>query len=276
MAPSESSSKAKKTVFAIGAHPDDIEFYMSGTFMLLGEAGYELHYMNVANGCCGTTQYDRDTISKMRRAEAMEAAKSVGAVFHESVCNDLEIFYDKPTLARLGSVVREVAPTILLTHPPVDYMEDHTNTCRLVVTAAFARGAPNFEVDPPRDAVDTQVTVYHSQPYPNRDPLGQVVRPDIFVDVGDLVARKTAMLAKHKSQKEWLDRSQGQDSYLETSRRLDREVGELSGEFQYAEGWRRHLHIGFCSEEDRPLEDALRERTRCRQGHDGSQAAPNT
>ena len=41
------------TVLAIAAHPDDIEIFMSGTFMLLKEAGYELHYMNVANGCCG-------------------------------------------------------------------------------------------------------------------------------------------------------------------------------------------------------------------------------
>jgi hypothetical protein len=29
---------------AISAHPDDIEFYMAGTMLLLSEAGYELHY----------------------------------------------------------------------------------------------------------------------------------------------------------------------------------------------------------------------------------------
>ena len=32
------------SVMAIAAHPDDIEFLMSGTMMLLAEAGYELHY----------------------------------------------------------------------------------------------------------------------------------------------------------------------------------------------------------------------------------------
>ena len=55
-----------KTAFAIAAHPDDIEFFMSGTLMLLAEAGYEIHYMNVANGCCGTTQYDRQTTRRPR------------------------------------------------------------------------------------------------------------------------------------------------------------------------------------------------------------------
>jgi len=270
-----SGSKAKRTAFAIGAHPDDIEYRMSGTLLLLGEAGYELHYMNVANGCCGTTQYDRETISTIRRGEAMAAAESMGAVFHESLCDDFAIFYDKQTLARLASVLREVAPTILLTHPPVDYMEDHTNTCRLAVSAAFGRGAPNWEVDPLRPAIDTPVTVYHAQPYPNRDPLGQVVKPDIFVDVSDLVARKQAMLAHHKSQKEWLDKSQGEDSYLELAKKLDREVGTMSGEFEYAEGWQRHLHVGFCGEHDRPLEDALRTRVRLRALLPGGRRTPD-
>ena len=122
-------------VLAIAAHPDDIEFFMSGTFMLLGRAGWELHYMNLANGCCGTTQYDRATIAEMRRDEARQAAASIGAVFHESVCADLEIFYDKPTLAQVASVVRDAKPDIILTHAPSDYMEDHMNTSRLAVTA---------------------------------------------------------------------------------------------------------------------------------------------
>ena len=132
------------TAFAIAAHPDDIEIFMSGTLMLLKDVGYEIHYMNVANGCCGTSEYDATTISSLRRQEAMVAAGYSGATFHESICDDLAIFYDKPTLAKLASVVRAVAPDIILTHSPQDYMEDHINTCRLAVTAAFARGMPNF------------------------------------------------------------------------------------------------------------------------------------
>ena len=59
-----------KRAFAIAAHPDDIEFHMAGTLILLGRAGYELHYMTIANGSCGTTQYSRDEIIRIRRAEA--------------------------------------------------------------------------------------------------------------------------------------------------------------------------------------------------------------
>ena len=249
-----------KTAIAIAAHPDDIEFLMSGTLMLLGEVGYELHYMNVANGSLGTTQYDTQTIVAMRRAEAMDAAASIGAVFHESICSDLDVFYDRPTLARLASVIREVAPDIVLTHSPVDYMEDHTNVCRLAVTATFSRGMPNFPVTPPREAIMKPVTIYHAQPYSNRDPLRRTVTPDFYVDVTDREDDKVAMLAKHKSQKRWLDESQGLDSYLQALRDLDLVVGRMSGRFQYAEGWRRHLHLGFRAEIDDPLSYALGER----------------
>lgn len=29
--------------------------------------------------------------------------------------------------------------------------------------------------------------------------------------------------------------------------------------FEYAEGWTRHLHLGFCGEQDDPLREALDE-----------------
>src|SRR5690606_26126776 len=128
-----------KRAFAIAAHPDDIEFMMAGTLIRLGQAGYELHYMNLASGSCGTIRHDVETIVRMRRSEAMAAAKLIGAVYHESLVHDLEIFYDRPTLQRLASTVREAAPEIILTQSTQEYMEDHMNTTRLVLTAAFAR-----------------------------------------------------------------------------------------------------------------------------------------
>ncbi len=245
------------TAFAIAAHPDDIEFVMAGTLILLGEAGYDLHYLNIANGCCGSMTTDRETTARIRAAEARRAAESIGATFHASLVNDLEIFYDQRTLARLAAIVREVAPEIILTHAPVDYMEDHTNACRLAVTAAFCRGMPNFPTEPSTAAISGEVTLYHAQPHGNCDPLGNPVRPGLFVDIASVIDRKAAMLACHASQKDWLDATQGLDSYLQTMRDLMADVGAMSGRFQYAEGWRRHLHVGFSAPEADPLRAAL-------------------
>ena len=57
-----------KRAFAIACHPDDLEFGMMGTMMLLKDAGYEVHYMNVSNGSLGTDHHDYQTIVRMRNA----------------------------------------------------------------------------------------------------------------------------------------------------------------------------------------------------------------
>ena len=101
------------------------------------------------------------------------------------------------------------------------------------------------------------LAVYHAQPYSNRDPLRRLVTPDFYVDVTDREDDKVTMLAKHVSQKRWLDESQGLDSYLQTLRDQDAAVGRMSQRFQYAEGWRRHLHVGFGAEQYDPLCEAL-------------------
>ena len=248
-----------KTALAIAAHPDDIEFLMSGTLMLLRQGGYEIHYWNLADGRLGSTEFGPDETARVRAAEAREAARSIGAHFHPSICPDLGIFYDAPTLRRVTSVIREVAPEILLTHSPVDYMEDHTNTCRLAVSSAFCRGMPNYEVEPPRAAISDKVTLYHAQPYSHHGPLGERIVPEFFVNVETVLDAKVEMLACHQSQKRWLDESQGLDSYLQTLRDLDAEAGQMSGVLDYAEGWRRHLHLGFCGPEDDPLRTVLAE-----------------
>jgi hypothetical protein len=38
---------------------------------------------------------------------------------------------------------------------------------------------------------------------------------------------------------------------------MARAVGTMSKRFKYAEGWRRHLHFGFCSPAADPLGRAL-------------------
>jgi N-acetylglucosamine malate deacetylase 1 len=247
----------KKVAIAIGAHPDDIEFYMAGTLALLNRAGWETHYLNIGNGCCGSVQHNAKKTRTVRRAEARRAAKVLGAHFHESFCNDLEILYELKTLRRIAAVIREVKPSIVLTHPPVDYMEDHTETCRLVATAAFAHAMPNFRSIPPRSTAEYDTTIYHCMPHSLRDPLRQLVVPGACVNTASVQDLKRAALAEHKSQQNWLDVSQGLNSLGDKMDEMARAVGKLSKKFKLAEGWRRHLHYGFSANEVDPLREAL-------------------
>lgn len=252
-----SSHRKTQTAIAIAAHPDDIEFSMAGTLLLLKKAGWEIHYMTVANGSCGSVRYNAAQTRAIRRKESIRAAELLGAKYHNSLANDLEIFYELTTLRRLAALIREVKPSIVLTHSPQDYMEDHTNTCRLAVTSAFARGMPNFPTHPPRPAISREVTVYHALPHGLRDGLRRQIVAEFYVNTTAVHSLKRDALACHRSQKEWLDVSQGMDSYLKAIDKMSLAVGKMSGRFKHAEGWRRHLHLGFCGEQTDPLRETL-------------------
>jgi LmbE family N-acetylglucosaminyl deacetylase len=244
---------------AIAAHPDDIEFLMAGTLLLLRAAGWELHYLNISSGNLGSLSMSAAETARVRRREARAGARVLRAVWHPPICHDLQIFYDNRTLRRLCAIVRTVRPSVILTHSPQDYMEDHMNTSRLAVTAAFARGAKNYRTTPSRASTLAPVTIYHAVPHGLHDQLGHMIVPDVYVDTASVQATKREALARHASQRDFLNQTQGFDSYLAAMDGFSRELGRMSQKFEYAEGWRRHSHLGFCAEDADPLKDALRE-----------------
>lgn len=243
--------------FAVAAHPDDIELMMAGTLLLLGRSGYQLHYMTVANGSCGSDSLSRQQIVETRGREARAAAAALGAVFHGPLVDDMEIYYERSLVARLCAIVRHVRPRVLLIPSLQDYMEDHNNTARLLVTAAFCRGMPNFPTDPQSPPWAGPVALYHALPWGLKDQLRRLVQPDLYVDIASVLERKRQALACHQSQKQWLDVSQGLDSYLTTMADMSQRVGQMSGRLACAEGWQRHLHLGFADENFDPLSQAL-------------------
>ncbi len=247
----------QRVAIAIAAHPDDIEFKMAGTLLLLKSAGWEIHCFNLASGNGGSTEADSATTASIRREEARIAARVLGAVWHPPIADDLEIFYNAELLRRVAGVVREVRPSIVLTHPPQDYMEDHMITARLAVTATFARGIRNFNTLPDRPASFDDVTVYHCMPHGGCDPLRRPVVPAAWVDTTQVHEKAREALAAHASQGKWLDASQGTDSYLMAMDDHARNMGRSSGKFELAEAWWRHLHIGFSTVERDPLAEVL-------------------
>ena len=245
------------SVLALFAHPDDIEFVAAGTMLLLKERGWDLHYMNLCTGNGGSVQMDGETTARTRLAEGRAAAALLGATFYEPICDDLELTYAVPYLCRVAAVVRQARPRIVLTHSPADYMEDHQNACRLAVTAAFSHGIPNFVTEPPLASFGEDVTLYHAMPHGLCDPLRRALDAGLYVDTGSVHARKREALACHESQKHWLDVSQGMDSYLVSMDEASRAVARRAGRFEFAEGWRRHLHLGFSGRDGDPLAEAL-------------------
>ena len=55
---------------------------MAETLLLLGRAGYELHYMTVANGSCGSVSTGPVETVPIRTRESRDAAAVLGATHH--------------------------------------------------------------------------------------------------------------------------------------------------------------------------------------------------
>jgi LmbE family N-acetylglucosaminyl deacetylase len=244
-------------VLAMGCHPDDIEFMMSGTLILLKQAGADIHYMNIANGCYGSAVYSKEEAARIRCAESQAAAQLIGATWHPSIADDVNVFYTPELLAQATAVVRKVQPDILLTLSRYDYMEDHEHAARLAASAAFNRCLGAYVTTPPYPAIMKPVAVYHALPHSLMDMMRQPVTPDFVVDVSSVMGKRIQMLEQHTSQKEWLDATQGIGSFVETLRKTARSVGEKWGPYCEAEGWRCHNYMGYCDASFKPLETLL-------------------
>jgi len=248
------------TVFIVSCHPDDAEFMMTGTALLLRQAGCQIHYVNIANGSAGSAEMGPAQTAAVRKAEAMKAAGLLGAVFHDSLVDDLEVFYTQELIRQVTALVRRVKPDIVLTQSLEDYMEDHMNTARVAVTATFLRGVQNYRSVPEEPAILNDVMLYHATPHILTDMMRRPIVPEMYVDVSGVIEEKEKLLICHASQKKWLDATQGFDSYVKTMREAAQALGRMSGRYAFAEGWRRHSHVGFSRRDSNPIADLLSDR----------------
>src|SRR5262249_41030259 len=139
------------------------------------------------------------------------------------------VVYDKPTLRKAVDLFRRVAPSIVFTHAPKDYMLDHEMVSLLAREASFLyAGSPNISTFP-RLPGSVIPHLYYCDPIEGVDPFGELVTPTTFIDITASMEQKVRMLACHASQREWLRAHHGIDEYLLAMERHARARGEMAG-----------------------------------------------
>ncbi len=252
----------RKVALAFGAHPDDAEFLCAGTLALLHERGWEVHISTMTPGDCGTVQYNREEISRIRRAEAAKAVSILRGTYHCLESDDLFIMYDRPTLLKAVEVVRRVRPMIVFTLSPADYMIDHETASRLALSACFACGVVNIET-PGADPFEPTPYLYYMDPIEAKDAFGRPVEPGMIIDIGSAMETKEQMLCCHESQRHWLMEHHGMDNYVNMMKELAAHRGREAG-CTYGEGFRQHL--GHAYPQDNILLTELGDCVHVRQG----------
>ena len=232
------------------AHPDDIEITCAGTLILLQRAGWDVHLATMTAGDLGSMKLSRTQISRVRRKEAEASAKVLGAGYTCLGFDDLTILYDAPSKRRVCGLLREVRPDLVITHSPVDYMTDHTETPRIVREAAFASTIPNWEASlngKPAPPCARMPAILYADPIENIDAAGRRFPARIVVDITSVIATKERMLACHESQRSWLRAQHGEDEYLLSMKRwgADRAKDFKKKAVKFAEGFTPHWGHGF-------------------------------
>jgi LmbE family N-acetylglucosaminyl deacetylase len=196
---------AGRTVVALGAHPDDIELGIGGTLAALSRGG-----ARVVMAICSIPA-DFDT----RYAEARAAAAILGCelrILMDGGCRRIEDLKNYQLVGLLDDLVRELAPSALLTHGPGDFHRDHVAVYH---AATSAQRLSLFDF-------------YSYLPTMCR-PVPVAFQPRAYIDISHTIEAKLQAIAAHPSQ--FYSRGITFDLY----RDIARVNGRLCG-VDYAEG----------------------------------------
>ncbi|WP_433336419.1 PIG-L deacetylase family protein [Spirillospora sp. CA-294931] len=168
-------------VLAVFAHPDDAELACGGTLSGFRDAGYDVHIVTMTNGSNSSVPRPQDRVQ-----EAASAASVIGATITIEDLPDGEVRVAGPTYAKIERHMRELGPSVVITHHtsalPLDDHQDHQATGLVATTLA-------------KRAVTPQLILQGEPPV-----LNSGFSPNFFVDVTEYMAKKLVAVAQYESE----------------------------------------------------------------------------
>jgi LmbE family N-acetylglucosaminyl deacetylase len=188
-------------VIAVGAHPDDCEFYFGGTAAKLAAQGHQVKFVSVTNGDAGHHRLAGLELAARRKSETEEAARRLGIAAWEVLDHhDGLLLADLATRLQIIRCLRQWQADIVLTHRFNDYHPDHRYTSQLVQDSAYLVLVPNICPEVPV-LRRNPVYLYFEDDF--QKPAA--FTPDVVVAIDDVWSRKIDALDAHASQfYEWL------------------------------------------------------------------------
>lgn len=218
-------------ILAVGAHPDDLEFLCAGTLAKFKQKKARIFMSYLCNGDKGHFEIPASELAIIRKKEAEDSAKIVGAEIQGGMFPDLGIYPDKEARKKVVDLIRVARPDLVITHSPKDYMCDHTTTSKLVIDASFIATLPNYKTEHRPHTVIPAIFFM--------DTLAGVnFIPTEYVDITDFIKTKEKMLLCHQSQYKWLKEHDGID-YIDFMRKVASFRGLQCG-VPYAESFRAY------------------------------------
>ena len=192
-------------VLMIGAHQDDNEFRVGGMAHKWVEAGHEVRFLSMCNGCGGHHIMTPEETTARRAKESGRVAEYLGIRYDVWDIDDCTLMADLPTRERLIRYIREFSPDLVIAHRPNDYHADHRASGQLVQDASYILTVPHTCPDVPA-MLRMPVIVYNEDAFKNPPFI-----PTYVVDMNDEIDTKLQIAHMNESQVyEWLPYNKGE------------------------------------------------------------------
>ena len=194
-------------ILAVGANPDDVEFLCAGTLAVYANRGDSVSIAFLTKGDKGSREIPLEEMAAIRKGEAENAAKIIGAKMFPMGVPDGDVEVSLDLRRKTAELIRQTKPDAVITHFHDDYMSDHNYTSQLVVDASFWAGAKHFTGDPNQAPhVEVRPPVFYMDTL-----MGIGFVPQEYVDITEVMDIKIEMLSQHKSQLEYMKERDGLD-----------------------------------------------------------------
>jgi LmbE family N-acetylglucosaminyl deacetylase len=191
----EQAKDGRLRIIAFGAHPDDCELKAGGVAAKWAALGHHVKFVSVTNGDIGHWRLAGGPLARRRTAEVQQCARILGIDTQVLDIHDGELEPTLPNRRTITRLIREWKADVVLAHRPNDYHPDHRYTGILVQDAAYMVTVPFFCPDVPY-LEKNPVFLYYSDRFQRPNPF----RPDIVVDIDDVMEKKLAAVDALESQ----------------------------------------------------------------------------
>ncbi len=189
----------------IVAHPDDAEFYAGGLATIYRQLGRPVKMLSVTDGAAGHHERNACDLIPMRRKEAADAGKIIGASYETLDFPDGRLQATLEVRHRVIQEIREFRPDLVLTHRTCDYHPDHRAVGQSVQDASYLVTVPHVLPEVPALS-RAPVFAYMSDMFTRPTRL----RADEVIDVTECMDTVVNMLAcQHSQVFEWLPYQEG-------------------------------------------------------------------
>ncbi len=136
------SPQNQRTLLAVGAHCGDMEISCGAVLARFVRQGGRVVLLHLTLGEGGNPRLSPAAYGKQKRREAATAARTLGAEVIYGPYKDGELPDNEEASRYVADIIRQVKPTILITHWKNSIHKDHSATFRLVQNAELLAALP--------------------------------------------------------------------------------------------------------------------------------------